>query len=433
MIIRVWHRPEFIIPLSFILIIITGALTLYLGPSCPQGKIKFIDALFTATSAVSCTGLTVLDTEKGLTQFARITILVLVQLGGLGIMTYATLFSLFFIKKFSLRNRLILQGSLTEFPSKNWLALLRSIFIGVIILEGLGALLLFIIERRVFSAIFHAITAFCNAGFSLYSDNLCRYTENSGVNLVMTSLIILGGLGFVVLKDLKDKIFYRKKNPLSLQTKVVLSSSLFLILTGALLILWLEHNHSLSSFSPKGKFLAAYFQSVTSRTAGFNTIPISQFSPATLLVLIGLMFIGGSPGSTTGGIKTTTAVVFYKDILSKFTQRPASLFKRTIKEESRERAIVIMVLAVILILSITFFLLLIEKKTGLTLFFEVTSAFATVGLSTGLTPTLSSLGKLLICFTMYAGKLGPLTLSALFIQRKGRILYHYPQENIMTG
>ena len=438
--IRLLEKPTIIIPLSFILLILTGTAILYLGPSRVNGKLNFIDALFTITSAASCTGLVVLDTGTDFTRFGQITILVLIQLGGLGIMTISTLFVLLFTRKVTLHGRLILQESITQFPLRDIILLLRTIFIWILSIEAVGAGLLFMILRRtgseavIFSSVFHSIAAFCNAGFSLYRNNLCEYQKNLGINLVITSLIILGGLGFVVLWDLHKKIFHRQKSALSLQTKIVLSTSIFLITAGTLLILLLEYHHSLGPLSVKGKILVAYFQSVTSRTAGFNTIPIAHLSQATLFILIGLMFIGGSPGSTAGGIKTTTAAIFFKEILSKLTTRgEVTFFRRSLKYESLERTILIITLGLGLILAISFSLLLVQKENFLNLLFEVTSAFGTVGLSTGVTSKLTTLGKIFILLTMYTGKLGPLTLTAFFIQKEKKILYRYPSENIMTG
>lgn len=438
--IRVLLKPAIIIPLSFILLILTGALILYIGPSSVNGKLNFIDAFFTATSATSCTGLIVLDTGRDFTRFGQIVILTLIQLGGLGIMSFSTLFVLLFTRKLTLHGRLILQETLTQFPLRDLVPLLRTIFIWVLIIESIGICLIFIIQKEtqpdaIFSSIFHGISAFCNAGFSLYRTSFITYKENIGFNLVITTLIILGGLGFVVLWDLQKKIFQKEKLPFSLQTKIVLSVSMSLILAGTLLIFLLEYNKSLGQLSLGKKILVSYFQSVTSRTAGFNTIPISGLSRATLFILIGLMFIGGSPGSTCGGIKTTTASIFFKYIITKLMHKggEVNLFRREIKRESVERTLLIVTLGISLILTITFFMLIVQRENFLDILFEVTSAFATVGLSTGLTPHLTNIGKIFIIITMYTGKLGPLTLTAFFAERQKKILYRYPSENIMTG
>jgi trk system potassium uptake protein TrkH len=437
--IRILEKPAAIIPLSFILLILTGTAILYLGPSRINGNLSFIDALFTATSATSCTGLIVLDTGSEFTRFGHIVILALIQLGGLGIMTFSTLFVLLFTRKLTIHGRVLLQESLTQFPLRDVVPLLRTIFMWVVLIEAAGVGLLFIIQRGnadnvLFSSVFHGISAFCNAGFSLYRNSFCGYRENTGFNLVITTLIILGGLGFAVLWDLQRKIFRREKIPFSLQTKIVLSASISLILIGAVFIFLLEYNNSLSALPLKGKLLISYFQSVTARTAGFNTIPVPRLGGATLFILMALMFIGGSPGSTCGGIKTTTAAIFLKNIVSRLTQRAeVNFFKRAVKRESVERALLIVALALFLILTVTFFLLIIEKGELLSLLFEAVSAFATVGLSKGITPGLSVLGKLFIIITMYTGKLGPLTLTAFFVARQKKVLYRYPSENIMTG
>lgn len=436
---RLMTRPAIIIPTSFILLILAGAVLLYLGPSRVNGKLSFIDAFFTATSATSCTGLIVLDTGTDFTRFGQTIILALIQLGGLGIMTFSTLFVLLFTKRLTLHNRLILQESLTQFPLRDIVSLLRTILIWVLLIEAAGAGFLFIIQRQgqddvIFNSIFHGISAFCNAGFSLHRTSFMEFRENMAFNLVITSLIIMGGLGFVVLWDLQKKIFRREKIPFSLQTKIVLATSISLILAGMGIILLLEYHNSLGPLSLKGKILAAYFQSVTTRTAGFNTIPVNHMGEATAFMLIALMFIGGSPGSTCGGIKTTTAAIFFKNIISKLRNRDeVNFFSRAIKHESIERSLLIIALALFLILTVTFFLLVTEKGKLLDILFETTSAFATVGLSRGITPGLATLGKILIIITMYVGKLGPLTLTAVFMERQKKILYRYPSENIMTG
>lgn len=437
--IRLFSKPAFIIPSSFMLLIFSGGLALYFGPSTVNGNISFIDSLFTATSAASCTGLIVRDTGSDFTRFGQITILCLIQLGGLGIMTFSTLFVILFTRKLTLHGRILLQESLTEFPLKDIGPLIKTIFIWVLVIEAIGAGLLFIIQigtrnNIIFTSIFHAIAAFCNAGFSLYRTNLMNFQENIEINLVITTLIILGGLGFAVLWDLQRKIFRRENIPFSIQTKIVLSTSAFLILAGMVLILFLESNNSLSSLSCKGKILAAYFQSVTSRTAGFNTIPIEKLGSASSLILMILMFVGGSPGSTSGGIKTTTAAIFFKNIISKLTHRnEVHFFRRAVKQESIDRAFLVVSMGIFLILTVAFFLLILEKTDFLNTMFEVVSAFATVGLSRGITPALSTSGKILIMITMYSGKLGPLTLTAFIIGRQKKMLYRYPSENIMTG
>ena len=436
---RILTRPAIIIPLSFALLILSGAVTLYLGPSRVNNELSFIDAFFTATSATSCTGLIVLNTGSDFTRFGQIIILCLIQLGGLGIMTFSTLFVLLFTRKLTLQGRLILQQSLTQFPLRDIGSLLRTIVKWVLIIEAAGIGLLFMILKEtennaIFSSVFHGISAFCNAGFSLYRTSFMSFQENTGFNLVVTTLIVLGGLGFIVLWDLEKKIIRREKVPFSLQTKIVLSTSISLIIAGALFIFFLEYGNSLAPLSLKGKILASYFQSVTTRTAGFNTIPVGHLGGATVFILMCLMFIGGSPGSTCGGIKTTTAAIFFKNIISKLKQRDqVHFFKRAIKRESVERSLLIITLGLFLILLVTFLLLMVEKGKFLDTLFETISAFATVGLSKGLTPRLSTLGKIFIIITMYAGKLGPITLTAFFMARQKKILYQYPSENIMTG
>jgi len=436
---RILTRPAIIIPLSFALLILSGAVVLYLGPSRVSGELSLIDAFFTATSATSCTGLIVLNTGSDFTRFGQIIILCLIQLGGLGIMTFSTLFVLLFTRKLTLHGRVILQQSLTQFPLRDISSLLRTIVIWVLIIESAGIGLLFMIVKgtqnnAVFSSVFHGISAFCNAGFSLYRTSFVNFQENLGFNLVVTTLIILGGLGFIVLWDLQKKIIRREKVPFSLQTKIVLSTSISLIIIGGIFIFLLEYGNSLAPLSLKGKILASYFQSVTTRTAGFNTIPVGHLGGATVFILMCLMFIGGSPGSTCGGVKTTTAAIFFKNILSKLRNRDeVHFFKRAIKPESVDRSLLIITMGLSLILTVTFFLLIVEKEKFLNTLFEVLSAFATVGLSKGITPRLSTLGKIFIIITMYAGKLGPLTLTAFFIERQKKILYRYPSENIMTG
>ncbi len=449
---RNWQRrlgPARILMASFAGLILLGTFLLML-PLAAQGEpVGFVDALFTATSATCVTGLAVVDTGKTFSLFGQSVILLLIQLGGLGLMTFSSFFMyLLGGGRLSLSGRDILQETISQGPVQNLKALLKTVFLATFVIEITGALLLtlsFLREMPLTSAfyygVFHAVSAFCNAGFALYTDNLESFKGDVLINLTITSLIILGGLGFVVIFEINRK----RHNPLhslSLHARLVLRMTAGLIIAGAVGIFLLEFNNTIEDLTWGEKILSCYFQSVTARTAGFNTLSIGALTDATLLLLITLMFIGASPGSCGGGIKTTTGAVLLAFIRARFrNEENVHLLHRRIPSEVLARAISVVFFSAVLIIVFTFLLLLSEAASVshqqsrgifLELFFEVTSAFGTVGLSTGITPSLTPMSKLLITLVMFIGRLGPLTV-AIAVGKTAKMRFTYAQENVLIG
>ncbi|MDZ7269381.1 MAG: TrkH family potassium uptake protein [candidate division KSB1 bacterium] len=449
---RSWQRrlgPARILVASFAGLILVGAFLLTLPAASTGESPGFVDALFTATSATCVTGLTVVDTGTTFSRFGQIVILVLIQLGGLGLMTFSTLL-LYLLGggRLSLSSRDLLQETFSQGPVQNLKALLKTIFLATFTIELVGAMLLTLRFMRdlpsstaVYHGIFHAISAFCNAGFALYSDNLEKYRGDLLVNVTITSLIIIGGLGFVVIFEINRRLRNDSRTP-SLHVRLVLRTTAWLIACGAAAILLLEMNNTMAGLPWETRLLTSYFQSVTARTAGFNTLNIGSLSDATLFILIILMFIGASPGSCGGGIKTTTAAVLLALIRSRFgNEENVHLLYRRIPNDVLARAISVVFFASVLIALFTFLLLLSEtggmghqqtRGLFLELFFETTSAFGTVGLSTGITPKLTPFGRILIIMVMFIGRLGPLTV-ALAVGPQAKTRFTYARENVLVG
>jgi len=443
--------PERTLILSFIIIILAGTLILSLPHATRTEPASFIDALFTATSAVCVTGLIVRDTGSFYSQFGQVVILILIQVGGLGIMTFSVFFYLLMGRSIGFRGRRIIQDTLSQSPIRNIYVLLKSVFLYTIVIEIVGALLLFIgwgnrfpPVTALYFSLFHAVSAFCNAGFSLFSDSIVGFQGNITINLTITSLIILGGIGFIVLKEIAESGL--RGNPplrISLHSKVVLTTTAALIIVGTLFIFFIERDSSLLKFPLGEQILISYFQSVTSRTAGFNTIPMVGLSNATCFILIIFMFIGASPGSCGGGIKTTNLATLLSLVLNRYRGRDrASLFKRTIPHETVARSISVILASGLAVVIITIFLLTTQlgdishaESRGLFLeyLFETVSAFGTVGLSMGVTTKLDTGGKLIIIVMMLLGRLGPLTLAFAMARRVRKAEFQYAEENIIVG
>lgn len=438
--------PPRIVGLSFLGAILLGTIVLSLPVSvCPGQDIRFIDALFTATSATCVTGLIVKDTGSFFSNFGQAVILCLFQAGGLGIMTLSTVFAVMLGKKLSLKQNLVIQSTVGKEKRKGIAALLKYIVLLTLMFEAAGAIVLFLAGFSLKAAIFHAVSAFCNAGFSVFSDSFSAYQGDIMVNLAIMALIIAGGLGFVVLLEIPKLRFWfaSKKNPsvsLSLQAKIALSVSLVLIVLGATAIFALENKGALTELPLKNKICASFFQSATARTAGFNTLNIDSLSIASKLFLVFLMFVGASPGSTGGGIKTVTFGVILASLWAMMKNRPfVSLFGRRLSQEVLNKAMVIFGLSLLWIFIFSLMLSITESDScpqpGLfiKILFEVTSAFGTVGLSTGITAGLSTLGKMLIIVTMFVGRVGPLTLVLAMALRQQVTLFRYPEEKVMVG
>ncbi|QTL98307.1 Trk family potassium uptake protein [Iocasia frigidifontis] len=435
------YTPAQLLVLGYLAVIITGTILLMIPAATTQsGGLDIISALFTATSATCVTGLIVVNTSTAFTVFGQLVIMILIQIGGLGLMTMSTMVAFIIGKKISLKERLLIQEDLNQFKISGLVALVRYVLIVTFVIEGIGALILFLrllkdysFWKAIYYAIFHAISAFNNAGFDLFGNSLEGFTGDIFINLAVIFLIILGGLGFAVLAELYNKRDIKKT---SLQTKIVITISLILIIVGFISFLALEYNNELTmgNLSFGEKTLSALFLSVTPRTAGFNTIPTGSLKSSTLFLVIVLMFIGASPGSTGGGIKTTTFGVLLITVWSMITgKRDIEIFKRQLENEIIFKALSITILSLMLVVLVTMILTVSEGMDFLPVFFETVSAFGTVGLSTGITSALSSFGRLMITITMFAGRVGPLTLALAFAERKRSGVYHYPKEKIMVG
>lgn len=419
-----------------------GALLLKL-PQATDGGISFIDALFTSTSAVCVTGLIVVDTGTKFTTFGQAVILGLIQAGGLGITTLGVLFTSVLSGRISLKDRSVIRESFAHYGIVNFRQLLLEIIVFTITVEMIGAALLFFAfdGGSVFNAVFHSIAAFCNAGFSLYPDSLVGYRGNLVVNIVICFLIITGGIGFLVARDVRLYLM-RKAGRLTLHTKIVLTMTLILLAAGCVLILGIEWDNALGGLDVKDKILVSFFQSVTTRTAGFNTIDLTLFSGSTLFIMILLMFIGASPGSCGGGIKTSTLAVLLSFVRNRARGREeASLFKRTIPQEVISKTVTLVTASIILVFASVLVVSVSEgwgsshmKSPGIfaETLFEVVSAFGTVGLSLGLTDELSHFGKMVIILTMLSGRVGPLAI-AIAIGGEKPVRFKYVEEKVMVG
>ncbi|HYE81806.1 MAG TPA: TrkH family potassium uptake protein [Clostridia bacterium] len=436
------------IVIGFAAIILIGSILLNLPVSSKDGhSIGFINALFTATSAVCVTGLVVADTFTHWTVFGQIVILLLIQIGGLGLMTLATLFSLALGRRISFKERLLIAESLNQFSPQGMVKLIKDIIVGTLIFEGLGAIILsvrfigeFGVTNGIFKGIFHAVSAFCNAGFDLMGEkgqfsSLTAYVEDPVVNLTVMLLVIIGGLGFAVWEDI-----YKTRNfsELRLHTKLVLTVTSILLISGFIFFLVLEYSNArtLQPLSLRGKILASMFQSVTPRTAGFNTLPTGGLTEASKLVTMILMFIGGSPGSTAGGIKTSTVGVLLFSVISVLKGgNDVNVFRKRLEIEVVFRSIAIVILGLIVIMSTTIILSIFGQASLMEYLFESISAFGTVGLSMGVTPKLPGVGKAVLIITMFLGRVGVLTMGmaiALRMQRS-EIKLKYPEGKVLVG
>lgn len=438
---RLELNPAQTIIAGFATIILVGAVLLSLPISSADGRsTAFLTALFTSTSAVCVTGLVVVDTGTHYSLFGQIVILVLIQLGGLGYMTVATLMALIVGRRIGLRERIILQEAHNLYTMGGVVRFTRNVVLITAAIEFVGAVLLSLrfvpemgVGRGVYAGIFHSVSAFNNAGFDIMGGfrSLTGYAADLPVNLIVAALIILGGLGFIVLSDLATH-----PRRLSLHSRVVLTTSATLIGLGIGLILLLEYGNpkTLESLSPVQQVLAAFFQSVTPRTAGFNTIDIAQLREPTLMLLIALMFIGASPGGTGGGIKTTTFVAPMAVIISMLRGRTdPELLGRRLPPVVIYKAVTIALVAVAFVVTMGTALSFVERIDFVPALFEVTSGFGTVGLSTGITPQLSTAGRLLVMATIFIGRVGLLTVAFALTRRQQPMSYRYPEERILVG
>ena len=423
-----------------------------LPASSRQGSISLVDALFTATSASCVTGLIVVDTGTYFTPFGQTVILVLLQIGGLGIMTLSTLFLLLAGRRLSLAGRSAVQDTFTHSGNRDPIQTVRQVLGFTLFMEGIGTILLFFgfypasagAAEALWQALFHSVSAFCNAGFSLFSDSLIGVRNSWLVNLTVCVLIVSGGIGFLVVAEVRGRAFAKRRRwrRLSLHSKLVLSTTAVLIAAGAAILFFMEAGNTLAPLSVPQRVMAALFQSITARTAGFNTLPIEAMASETLFVIILLMFIGASPGSCGGGIKTTTfATICLLGTARLQGRNHPQAFSRMISGASVAKAIGIAMLGLLVIVAGTLVLTMSElggvsrlQSQGrfFELLFETVSAFGTVGLSMGATPGLSTAGKLMIAAVMFVGRLGPLVL-AVAVARRSSPRYTFAEEKVMIG
>lgn len=437
--------PAQILVAGFAGLIILGTILLTLPISSRSGQwTPFIDAFFTATSATCVTGLVVVDTGTYYSVFGQMVILGLIQMGGLGIMTMTTIFALIVGKKINLKERLIMREALNSMNLEGVVRLTRSIIGMTLLIEGLGAVILAVRfsydvgwRKGIYFGFFHSVSAFCNAGFDLFGSvygkftSMTHYVNDPVVSLTVPVLFILGGLGFIVIGDVARN---RRFSRLSLHSKIALILTLSLI-TSAMVLFWLfESRNTIEDLGLMGSVLAAFFQSVTPRTAGFNTLDIAALTQATQFLIIILMFIGACPGGTGGGIKTTTFGALVMGAWSIVTGRTdAEVFGRRLPSDAILKSLAITLWAATLVIFITMTLTFTEQANFLMILFETVSAFGTVGLSMGLTTHLSDFGKVLIVLTMFAGRVGPLTVMLAIWQRQQVKKYRYPEERLIVG
>lgn len=430
--------------IGFAILIFGGAALLSLPISSMSGEsTDFIDSLFTSTSAVCVTGLITVDTGTHWNYFGKTIIMLLIEIGGLGFMAFTTLFAFIMGKKITLKERLVMQEAMNTFDIQGIVKMVRYILLFTVITQSLGAVLLFTqfipqfgVAKGIFYGIFHSISAFCNAGFDLFGhfNSLTVVNTNTVIILTISILIIIGGLGFTVWTEL-----YNSKNikRISLHSKVVILITSILLIGGTILVFLFEFKNpnTMGSMSLKDKALNSFFTSVSPRTAGFNSISLADMTMASRGVTIILMFIGGSPGSTAGGLKTTTFGILILTVISVIKGRKdTEIFMKRLSKETVYRAFAIFSLAIGLVMCVV--MILSFTETGVTfeeILFEAVSAFGTAGLTMGITTKLSLIGKIVIMITMYCGRLGPMTVMLALVKRKQSSVYQYPEDKILVG
>jgi trk system potassium uptake protein TrkH len=433
-----------ILAIGFLAVILIGAVLLSLPVASKSGEsVGFVNALFTAASAVAVTGLVVVDTLTHWTTFGHVVILVLIQIGGLGFITMGTLFALILGRKINFRQRVVMQEAMNKITVNGVVKLAKYILIMTVLVEGVGAIILstrlipiYGVGKGIWLSVFHSVSAFCNAGFDLIGNfqSLTPFVTDYVVTITIALLIIIGGLGFVVIFELMDKKNLKK---LSLHTKMALLMTLVLLVSGYIIVMVLEYNNpgTMGNLSVGEKFLSGFFHSVTPRTAGFNTLPMDKLAMGTIVMTMLFMFIGAGSAGTAGGVKVTTVGVLIAAIASILKGRKETeAFKRTLPRDLVNKALTIIGLAIVWVVAVTFILSITEDATFMEILFEVISAFGTVGLSLGITTELSVVGKLIITITMFTGRIGPLTLVMALAQRhQSTTILSYPDENVMIG
>jgi len=445
-------HPATLVLASFLMVILAGTLLLKLPLSIKPGYISWVDALFTAASAVCVTGLTVVDTGTCFSTFGQCVIVILIQIGGLGLMTVSVALFQWIGKSVSFRQRMAMQDLFAHTPREDIFGLVKSTVFFTLGAELAGAVLLTLhwcqelpFDRAVYTAVFHSVSAFCNAGFGLFPDNLMRYSGDFLLNITICGLIVIGGIGFPVLYDFQSWL-RKKRNKervrLSVQTKTVLITTLILIVSGALMFAFLEQQRLKELPSPAHRILVPLFQSVTCRTAGFNTVDIGSLQESTLAIMIFLMFFGASPGSCGGGVKTTTLALLTAFTLSRVRRmRRVNIYRKSIPAETVTRSISLVLVSIGIIALVLFMLLTDPSANGpadqgasfLACLFETVSAFGTVGLSMGITANLGTWGKCWIILMMIIGRVGVLTFSYIIVGTGASNGVEYSEENLMIG
>ena len=438
------NNPPVIVLISFLLAIFIGSLLLMLPNATVDGqRTSFMGAVFTSTSATCVTGLIVYDTATHFTMFGQTIILFLIQIGGLGIMTISSAFAIMLGQRMTIKHEsmmLNVVGGSNKIDMRN---LIRSIILATVIIELIGAAILYFtfhnefntINEATYYSVFHSISAFCNAGFSLYSDNFMDFKFNFNINFVITSLIILGGIGFPVISDVKKQLF---KKPglirLSLHSKIVITTTSILILIGMIGFFIAEYNQQMAGFNIAERLYTSYFQSVTTRTAGFNTLDNGALSYSSIMLTIILMFIGASPGSTGGGVKTTTLAVIFVSVSALFRgNRDVNIFRRRVADDIIKKVMALIAISILIIFFMIFLLFMTESLSFEKILFEAISAFGTVGLSMGITSQLTAAGKGIIIFLMYFGRVGPLTLIFAISGAQAKSHFTFAEEKFSIG
>lgn len=433
-----------ILVIGFIVLILIGAILLSLPISSVSGKgTNFLDALFTSTSAACVTGLITLDTGTYWSYFGQVVIMLLIEVGGLGFMSFAAFFALLLGKKITLRDRLVMQEAMNTFNIQGLVRMVRYVLAFTFSVQFFGALLLstqfipqFGLGKGIYFSIFHSISSFCNAGFDLFGhfNSVTSYWNNVVILLTLSSLIIIGGLGFTVWFELYN---YRGIRKLSVHSKIVILVSIALLIFGTILMFLFEMKNpkTIGDMGFGYKVLNAYFASASPRTAGMNSVSTDDMTNASKFLTVILMFIGGSPGSTAGGLKTSTFGVIILSVISVIRGREdAQVFGRRFSKELVYKSLALLIIGMSIVIIVTMILTITEPgESFINLLYEATSAFGTVGLTTGVTQRLSIVGKIVIILTMYCGRVGPMTVALALLKNKKKQTHKYPEGRILIG
>lgn len=437
---KITLNPPLVLSLGFAILITFGGVLLSLPFFTKSGEATdLVDSMFVAASASCVTGLTPVNTFEHWNTYGHVLLIILIQIGGLGVMSLASIIPLILGKKIGMKSRQILKEQLNVESLEGMIVLFKYVLVFTFGIEILGAILLsfrFIplygAGTGIWYSIFHSISAFCNAGFDILGDSMYPFRDDILVNLTLSALVIVGGLGFVVTSELFRRRSFEK---ISTHSKLVLLISGVLLVLGTVMFLFLENGDGVLQYeSVKGSILESFFQSVVARTAGFYSVDLSKIKDSTALMLMGLMFVGGSPGSTAGGIKTTTlGVLFISTHAVVRGESEPVVFGRHIGIDVVRKALAIFLVSITIVLSVSFILTITESARLVDILYETVSALATVGASKGITADLSDVGKILITFCMYLGRLGPMTMAFAFGMKDKKSLIRYPESFISIG